>query len=55
MSIIDNIKAYEILDSRGDPTLLTEVDLENSGRVIANQSKPTHLKLKGKRKLTNRF
>ena len=29
MSVIDNIKAYEILDSRGIPTILTEIILKN--------------------------
>ena len=29
MSIIEKINAYEILDSRGIPTLLTEVILDN--------------------------
>ena len=29
MSIIINIQSYEILDSRGIPTLLTEVELAN--------------------------
>ena len=28
MNIIENIKAYEILDSRGFPTLLTEIVLD---------------------------
>ena len=36
MSIIDNIIAYEILDSRGVPTLLTEVVLENGSRSFAS-------------------
>ena len=29
MSIIENIRAYEILDSRGIPTLFTEILLNN--------------------------
>ena len=36
MSIIDNINAYEILDSRGVPTLLTEVILANNIKGYAS-------------------
>lgn len=39
MSIINNIKAYEILDSRGVPTILTEVILKNG--VIGKASVPS--------------
>ena len=39
MSIIENIKSYEILDSRGMPTLLTEVFLANG--VKGNASVPS--------------
>ena len=39
MSVIDNIKAYEILDSRGIPTISTEVILKNG--VIGKASVPS--------------
>ena len=39
MSIINNIKAYEILDSRGIPTISTEVILKNG--VIGKASVPS--------------
>ena len=39
MSIIENIKAYEILDSRGIPTIMTEVILENG--IVGNASVPS--------------
>ena len=39
MSIINNIKAYEILDSRGIPTILTEVILKNG--VIGKAAVPS--------------
>ena len=36
MSVIENIKSFEILDSRGVPTLLTEVILSNGVKGIAS-------------------
>ena len=36
MSYINNIKAYEILDSRGLPTLLTEIKLNNGITTTAS-------------------
>ena len=39
MAYINDIKAYEILDSRGIPTLLTEVKLNNG--ITASASVPS--------------
>ena len=39
MSIIEKINAYEILDSRGIPTLLTQVILDNG--VKGNAAVPS--------------
>ena len=59
MSIIEKINAYEILDSRGIPTLLTEVILDNgikgNAAVPSGASTGIHEALELRDKDKNRY
>ncbi len=59
MSYINDIKAYEILDSRGLPTLLTEIKLNNgisaTASVPSGASTGTHEALELRDKQANRY
>ena len=59
MSIIEKINAYEILDSRGVPTLLTQISLDNgikgNAAVPSGASTGIHEALELRDKDKNRY
>ena len=59
MSVINNIKAYEVIDSRGVPTILTEVILKNGvtgkASVPSGSSTGIHEAIEMRDKDKNRF
>ena len=59
MSVIEKISAYEILDSRGIPTLLTEIMLDNgikgTAAVPSGASTGIHEALELRDKNKNRY